>query len=446
MAIGDGRRCGRNRRSPAGGREADRQGHRPEHEQGREEERQAWQHERSARLDRGGEEDSVQDRSDDRRHPIDARVRPLQLALLRRADEAGHEALQRRLHEADRREDEDGDDEDDPIRREAPHEEGRGSEQDPHDHRDPLAVPLDETFDHEGLHRDAEGADQPEGEPDLRDAPPDPVVRVDREDAREDLEGEVLDEDHGSETEELRVRSQQDERTERVGLPPTEPLPVLDRQGLGQEEKAVRSARHREGRRRPEGIPRSEERDESAEGRADDEPDSPGRADHAEGRGASLGRRDVRDVGTCGREARGRDARQDAADEQPFQVRREGHDHVVHAETESRQDEDGTAAVSVREGPEDGGEQELHQAEDRQEQAVDRAGRGRIPTRELFDQQRERRDRDAEPEGVQDDRDEDERQRRLSSAKGDGRRTRCGQGPARCRARFMKVEDGGPRT
>src|SRR5436853_453604 len=34
----------------------------------------------------------------------------------------------------------------------------------------------------------------------------------------------------------------------------------------------------------------------------------------------------------------------------------------------------------------------------------------------------------------------------VTSAKGDGRRTRCGQGPARCRARFMKVEDGGPRT
>src|SRR5207249_7397857 len=61
------------------------------------------------------------------------------------------------------------------------------------------------------------------------------------------------------------------------------------------------------------------------------------------------------------------------------QVRREGHDDVVHAEAESRQDQDGTPAVPVREGPEDGGEQELHQAEDCQEQAVDRAAAAESP-------------------------------------------------------------------
>ena len=87
-----------------------------------------------------------------------------------------------------------------------------------------------------------------------------------------------------------------------------------------------------------------------------------------------------------------------------------------------------------------GRKDELHQAENRQEETVDRPSRRRISARETLDQQGQRGDRDPEPEGVQDDRHEDERQSGLSSSARFRWHSGGRQGPRGYRGRFIKIE------
>src|SRR2546422_1948378 len=416
-AVSRSRGYARSRFRRRGSRPPDGQGYRAEHEDRGDEERHSREGRRGVRTDEPGEDQREQDRTDDARQARDARVGALQLPLLRRTDAARHETLQRRLDKADRREHDDRQEEDIRSGGETPYDERGDSGDQARDQRLPLSEALDETLHEAPLDRDVQRSHDRERRPHLHRAPAVPVARVDDVDTREDLEGEELDEVDRGETEEVPVGAEEAERPDGVRAPQRESPPVLRGERLRQDEDRIRRADQRERGGGPERQPDSERADDASDRWTEDESDAPGRADHPERRRTSLGRRDVRDIGGGRRVARCGDAGQDAAQEEPRQIRRERHDHVVDAEPETREDQDRTATEAVRQCPDERREQELHQAPDRHEEPEDLCSLRGV-TREAHDQPRQDGYCDAEAEGVEDDRHVDEGQRGLASADG----------------------------
>ena len=130
--------------------------------------------------------------------------------------------------------------------------------------------------------------------------------------------------------------------------------------------------------------------------------------------GALLRRRHVGDVGEAGREARRRDAGNDAADEQPRERGRERHQDVVEAEPETRHQDHRPAAEAVGQRAEQRREQELHQRPGGAEQAEHFGRARRVATHEAENEARQHRNDDAERQHVEQHGDEDEHERRAA--------------------------------
>ncbi len=118
---------------------------------------------------------------------------------------------------------------------------------------------------------------------------------------------------------------------------------------FGQDEEAVHAVDQAERAGDPEGQARVDAAEDAAEGRAEDEAHAERGAEHAEGSGALFVRGDIGHVGHGRWHARRRQARDDATEEEPAERRGEGHDDVVEAEAEVREQDDGPAAVAVGE-------------------------------------------------------------------------------------------------
>src|SRR5207245_7349386 len=95
------------------------------------------------------------------------------------------------------------------------------------DQRIPLSEALDEPLHEAALDCDVQRAHDRERYPDLDRAPPVPVARVDDVDAREDLEGQELDEIDRRETEEVPVGAEEAERPDRVRAAQRDSSPAL---------------------------------------------------------------------------------------------------------------------------------------------------------------------------------------------------------------------------
>ena len=121
--------------------------------------------------------------------------------------------------------------------------------------------------------------------------------------------------------------------------------------------------------------------EDAAERGAEDEADAEGGAELPELSGALLGRRDIRDVGEGGRIARRGDPRDDAADEEPAERRRDGHDEVVESETERREQDHAAPSEVIGDRADHRREEELRPLPDRTEDAVDERAAGGVRRR-----------------------------------------------------------------
>ena len=208
------------------------------------------------------------------------------------------------------------------------------------------------------------------------------------------------------------MRTQQAHRMHDVGGAQAERAAFLRRQGLGQDEVAVQRVGEAQARRHPERQAQVDATENAAHRRAHDESQSEGRAQHAEFRGALRGWRDVGDVG-AGRGVAGRsDAGDEAADEQPAQRGRHGHQDVVETEAEIRREDHRAPAEMVRGGADDGREDELHGGPQRAEQSHVPGRAGHVAVLEMDDQLRQHRHDDSHRHHVEGDGDEHEDERR----------------------------------
>src|SRR5207248_10313025 len=99
---------------------------------------------------------------------------------------------------------------------------------------------------------------------------------------------------------------------------------------------------------------------QAANGRAEDEAESEGRADHSHALRAILLRRHVGDVGLRRRDVAARDAVNDSTDEEHPDGRRKSEYEESEARPKKREEEYGTPPVPVRQASEYGREDELH--------------------------------------------------------------------------------------
>ncbi len=339
----------------------------------------------------------------------DARERALQLSLFRRPDAARHQALRRRSVQAPERHDENAAREARAGRREAVDQERRGAEAQARDERAPLAQTSDGRAHEAALHDRRCDADGAEGQADGEAVPAVPIARVQHEHVLQRLVRHVVQEVHGREAEQLPMRAEQLQRAPRVRARPRERRASLGRERFGQDEQPVHRVRQAERRGDPERQARTAAAQHAAEDRPDDEADAERGAHEAKRSRALVGRRDVRDVRERSGDARGRDAGDQPADEQPAERRRERHEDVIEAEAEVRHQHDRPAAEAVGYRSEDWRREKLnarpHRAEQRQRR---RRARG-VAAAKRLDEIRQHGDDHAERQHVEHDRDQDER-------------------------------------
>ncbi|MGY3527999.1 hypothetical protein ACVISU_000767 [Bradyrhizobium sp. USDA 4452] len=161
-------------------------------------------------------------------------------------------------------------------------------------------------------------------------------------------------------------------------------------------------------RRGPERQPRIDLAQQAAQRRSQDEAGAEGNPDLAEHRSALLRCSDVGDIGEHGGDAGRGDARDRPPDEQPDQVRRQRHQHVVRGKAEIRQQDHRPAAKAIGQRAQDRRADELHQGPDRAEHAEDACRVGGVIADEALDQLGQDRDDDPEREHVEQQGDEDE--------------------------------------
>ena len=224
-------------------------------------------------------------------------------------------------------------------------------------------------FDQEDAVECGEDADGGEREADGAVGPAIAVVGVDDVDVHQGLLGDVAEQEKRRRWQimlawRMRVR-------EPTGLARLQEkgLRMLFGEGLGEDKEAVEAVEEREPGGDPEGQAGVDVAEDAAEGGAEDEADAEGCIEHAEGGGAAFARGDVGHVGHGGGNAGGGEAGDDAAEEEPVEGGRPGHEDVVEAEAEVGEEDDGAAAEAVGERPENGGEEELHGGEDGAEDA-----------------------------------------------------------------------------
>ena len=234
------------------------------------------------------------------------------------------------------------------------------------------------------------------------------IAGVEHGDGRQHDVGEVVEEGDAGEAQQLAVPGEQPQRADRVCAGPAERHAPLGRQGFGQDEIAVGRVCKGQACRHPERQPRVQVAHDAAERRSQHEADAEGRTDQPERAGAVLRRRHVRDVGVGRGEACRRDARDDAAEEQPRQRGRDRHQDVVEAEPQHGEQQHGTASVPVRQRAQDRREEELHEAPGGAEDAVDLGGPRRVAAHHALDQLRQHRNDDAERHHVEHHHHEDE--------------------------------------
>ena len=198
---------------------------------------------------------------------------------------------------------------------------------------------------------------------------------------------------------------------ERIGAFPAERRAAFRRQRLRQDQQTIERVGKAQARRDPERQARIHAAEQTAERRPQDKSGAERRADLAEHRGALFRRRHIGDIGKGGRDARRGDARNDPADEQPDQRRRQRHQHIVQRQPEIRQQHHRPPAEPVRQRAEDRREHKLHQRPGGAEQAEDPRRRRGIVVDKAFDQLRQDRHDQAEREHVEQDGDEDEGRR-----------------------------------
>ncbi|MFO1402576.1 MAG: hypothetical protein U1F30_15410 [Steroidobacteraceae bacterium] len=364
------------------------------------------------RAEEGGEGRREQARADQHGDAAHGRERALQRALLLGGDPLRHQRQRRPVGETGERIDGDCHHHHGAGRRHAEQHEPEHAEGEAGLQRAPLAEPAHRRPDQQRRDDHRGDAHQRQRGTDHAIVPAVAQVRVQHEHRHVHLVRDEAEEADGRQREQLAVRSQQAQRADRVGLAPVEPpAPVLRCQRLGQHQQAVQRAAEAERRGRPERQPRIARAEPAAERRPDDEADAEGRAEQAVGP-RPLGRRgDVADVGRGGRHAGRGDARDDPAEEQPGDGRRQRHDDVVDAEAEIGEQDHRAAAVAVREQAEERRAAELHQRPGGAEQAEVVRGARDVAAGELRDQPRQHRDHDAEREHVQQRGDEDEAER-----------------------------------
>ncbi len=171
------------------------------------------------------------------------------------------------------------------------------------------------------------------------------------------------------------------------------------RQRFGQDEEAVAEVGQRERRRCPERQAQIDPAEKSAERRPDHEAEAECGAEHAEARGALLGRRHVGDVRVRGREARRGRARDATADQQQRQRVDQRHEQEIDADAEVRQQHDRPPAEAIGQRALDRRARELDRREQRAEHADPHRGLRDAAAGKLLDQVRQHRNDDAERQG-----------------------------------------------
>ena len=276
-----------------------------------------------------------------------AHGRALKLALFALGHLSGHQRLKRRHGQPPKRVRQHGGDEH-PSRRRPAHQADADRAADQAQQHG-LAVPqrLRHRPHDQPLHSHVQRPDHGQQQTDLARTPAIAILRIEDEDRREDVVGEVQQEGHPSQTRQFGVTPQQDHRPHGIGAPPAELHPLLDRQTLGQDDQAVqeRDPRHQGGG--PERRTRADLAQEPADHGTQHEAPGKGRADQTVGLGAPLDRGDVGHIGVDGGEARRGDARHDPPDRQPPQVRRHRHQHIVDGQPRAAQQDHRPTPVLV---------------------------------------------------------------------------------------------------
>ncbi len=152
---------------------------------------------------------------------------------------------------------------------------------------------------------------------------------------------------------------------------------------------------------------------DAAEGRSQHDPRIRRRHEAPEVLGPVLRRGDIRYIGPRRRAARRGDPGDHPADEQPGEIGRQGHDHVVEGQPEHRDQQNRPSPEAVRDRPEPGRENQLHQRPGGGEEAADYRGVGVVRAGNPLQQAGEDRDDDAHRGDVHQD-------RRIDEAKGRG--------------------------
>ena len=230
----------------------------------------------------------------------------------------------------------------------------------------------------------------------------------------------------------LAMRSQQDERADRIGAPPAERRALLRRQRFRKDQEPVEAVEQAQARRDPERQARIVAAGNAADRRPEHEAGAERDAEHAEQRRALVRLGDVGDIGIAGRDAGGANAGDDPPDEQPGQRRRQRHQDVVEAEPEIRQQDHRPPSEAIRQRAVDRREQELHQRPGGAEQAEIVGAADRVAADEIEHELRQHRDDDADRQHVEQHGDEDE------GEGGAAKRSGCGShaGSSRLTAAF----------
>src|SRR6202030_792938 len=247
-----------------------------------------------------------------------------------------------------------------------------------------------------------------EGQTDVACGPRVAILRVDDEDGGQGLLREIEEGHHAGETEELRMRTEERQRAERIGHVPRGFGAPLLRKRFGKNEKTIHGIGEAERGSGPKGKAQVDVAEESTDGRSDDEAHAERSSEITELLGAFVGRGDVGDVGEGAGNIGGGDAGNDAAHEKPFERGGEGHEDVVEAEAETGNEDDRAAAKAVGPRAENGRKNKLHERPDKSEIAGDGGGAGEVAAFELDDEVGKNGRNDAESQKIEEHGDKNE--------------------------------------
>ena len=272
-----------------------------------------------------GEAAAEHEGADDGSNAGQALVGTLKLPLCLRADTPGHEALQAGTQEIAQCEDGRRRKIGQTRRRKAVAKEAGCGPRTSDEERAPLAQPSDHRPDHKGLHEYPQGSGQEHGQADGLEVPIVAIAGVEDEDRRQDVVRNLEQEADGRQACQLAMLKQELQGTDRIGAAPVEPgAAAFRRQGLRQDEKAVKEVEEGQGAGNRKGQPDGEVSDKrlhvgtgqkTSENRSDQEAKPEGSPHVTEIARPLVDWRDVRHIGVGGGEAGGSHAVHDPRDE-----------------------------------------------------------------------------------------------------------------------------------